>query len=196
MNKSYFSFFCFLSLSFFGCSPNTNEDIINTPVTNSVLCVTDIPNLNIIESKPYVGMFRYQSGVEVNYQMMTQKLKTNDINIHLNYAEYPSIGLAQFISTNKNPYTISASLIKKNPFIEGIWEDAIHQSIGDQMWHYEINNMIDLLVLYETTLIHIGSWGGDMATQKNICEELALKIVEKIRQGGKVLIPDEPLISP
>jgi len=193
MKKSYLFLICAIISLFSACSPHTNDDTINYPVTNSVLCAADIPGLKIIETESFMVQSRFRPDIDLKLQRLKQLIKIQDINVHLQYAEFPSTNIAQQASFYHFPYNLpqGVSVFEKNPFDDGIWEDAIHKTIGDQIWHYEYKGSIELLILSATTLVRISCDGGDIKTQKKLCEQLALKIVEKIKQGGKVLIPDE-----
>jgi len=71
-----------------------------------------------------------------------------------------------------------------------MWDGVAQQKIGDSSWYGVDGWSAGLLVQSKTTCLLISCHDGDAATRKKVCEQIALKIVEKIQKGGRVVIPD------
>jgi len=163
-------------------------------VTNSVLCETDIDGLKITRNSP-VGWWYAESKSDRERRPLAisgidQDAALNGIQLLIRYAEFPSAELAlQGIEYHRR--CVAA------PFALGIWDGSALANIDGRTWYGEDEGSIGLLVLSKTTCLLVGCYtGGDVATRRKVCEQVALKIVEKIKNGGRVILPEEKTVPP
>ena len=167
----------------------------NTIITNTVLNVLDIPNLEITQSieitHPYGSDENNLEWPVLENPAISQGARLNGIRISIKYSEFPSVGLAlqgiEYQRTRMNVF-----------FVPDVWDGATQQQFGEQTWHAEDEAI--LFVLSKTTVFLINCIRGtDLTTRRALCEQLALKIVEKIENGSHVIVSDEnppPVTAP
>ena len=167
----------------------------NGVITNTVLNATDISGLEITNcsSNYWLSAEDLNNIIIIRNPALWQFATLNGIEIGIKYSEFSSTNLAinGLIGRKMNINTV---------FEEGMWDGATHQIIGDLAWHHESwfyrkikggNGDVVLLLVSNTTCLSISCDKGDEATQKSVCEQIALKIVEKIQQGCHVIVSDE-----
>jgi len=176
-------------------------------VTNTVLCATDISGLEIISLAPAGWMYADAEPPAWPHSNpgVQQNVALNGIKSHIVYSE--------FITTNLSHqgfnYRMDGII---NNFTLGVWPEAEQQSMGDVSWYcgpvtYTEQQRVYfcLFVLYKTFCFKITCFDHDdtdptlhrgEAVMKNVCEQLAVKILKKIDQGGKVFKPIEPPPTP
>ena len=168
----------------------------NTVTTNTVLNATDILGLEIIKcsSNFWCSAEDVENLDPVENPAIQQSVSLNGVQIQILYSEFPSTNLAinALILHKRKPLSINFE-------DEGIWDGAMQKIIGDTLWHIDEWSWFDgeygsvaLLLVSKTTCLMINTnRDGDEATQKSVCEQIALKIVEKITQGSHVIVSDE-----
>ena len=177
---------CFyLCLLMVACQPSfTLFAEEQTTVTNTILNVTDFSGLAI--KKHFSDSWCYISnGNEIWAPSVAQVARHANIEISLDYAE-----LSSFEEAKKAvEYTINNAAAKLK---KGIWKGATQQKMGDLSWYGDHTSRTSLFVVSQTTCFSVTCFGDEenVAVHRTLCEQLALKIVEKIEQGGKVLMPD------
>lgn len=188
---------CFLTFAAMACatlsSVFANDGQPNTVITNTMLHASDIPGLNIEKSD---STFWWHGKDEdspwpLENSAMEQEATLNGIQFRITYSEFRSSELAtQGLNYQKDKVATAV-------FDEGIWNGATPQTIGDVSWHYDNwlhndeNGSVGLLLVANTTCLLMSCDDGNEAVQKSTCEQVAVKIVEKIRQGCHVIVSDE-----
>ena len=154
-------------------------------ITNTVLLATDVPGLEtttiLLESWYY--------GKDANNQLLTkpevsQYARLNETEIYMRYAEFSSDKEAQETIT----FTVNdiADRLKK-----GIWRGAATKKIGDVSWYYRNVDETSIFVAYKNTCFYVDCSNPNETVSKGVCEQLALKIVEKIENGSHVIVSKE-----
>jgi hypothetical protein len=159
-------------------------------VTNSVLCSADIANLEIV--KTFSSLWYYaldKNNTPLTIQRIDQRATLKEFRFGIQYAEFSSVENA-FQGIKLHMGNLAAV------FSKGMWSGAIQENIGEHSWYNEEPNSVGIIVLQGTTYVQICCDGGSAATRKKVCEQLALKIVEKIKNGGRVIIPEEKTVPP
>jgi len=157
----------------------------NVVVTNAVLCETDIVGIKIKESFP-LEWWSVQN--ETNNLLenpgLVQYLTLKGIQARIHYAEFSTAELALrgIKCHQKNVAAI---------FTKGMWDGAAQQKTGDYSWYSENGWGDVLLIVSGTTCFQVSCLEGEKVLRKRICEQIALKIVEKIQKGGRVIMPEE-----
>ena len=182
----------FVLLSF---SAYADNDQGNTIITNTVLNALDIPGLEIFQSIAIT----HPCGTDENHPEWTsfenpavsQGVILNGITISIKYSEFLSEELAfQGIEFPRKRMTIA--------FLSDAWEGAAQQKFGEITWHTEDEAI--LFIMSKTTVFLINCiMGADLETRRAVCEQLALKIVEKIENGCHVIVSNEnppPITAP
>ena len=156
------------------------------PITNTVLNAMDVPGIEIKENYSRLGLFSIvgeNNPIGIANSGVYQVGKLNDIEFWIQYAEFSS---AEFALQGIESYFENIAPV----FDLGIWDDPPEQTIGNQVWHDEGGSSAALMVLSDKTSFIISCHDGDTTTRKRTCEQLTLKIIEKIQQGGHVLVPE------
>jgi len=174
---------CALFVFTLAFSTNANDEQNAVAVTNAVLNVADIPGLKTTNGRIITPWCDFtESGIITG---LVQNVELNQVQLSVCYMEFPFVWMAvRTIEDNMKQMTHS--------YIRGLWEDANVESIGDAAWSSKDKTTVDLFVLVDKTIIWVRSYGANRADNIQAIETIALKIVEKIKQGGKVIIPEEP----
>lgn len=155
-------------------------------VTNAVLCEADIQGLKIIRASRR-GWWYSENGHDKNGWPLEmpgfyQEAALNGVPLSVRYAAFPSVELAQQ----------GIEFHRKNaaaPFAQRVRDSPILEQTNGCVWYGESGNVTSLLVLSEVTCLLISCHGEDAATRKNACEQVASKIVAKVKEGGHVATP-------
>lgn len=75
-------------------------------------------------------------------------------------------------------------------FHPGLWNGSLNKSIGDESWYFS-DVTTGLLVRSGRTCILISCREGDVEKRKQIAELLAKQIEQKIKKGGRVIVPGD-----
>ena len=151
----------------------------NTPIltslTNSVLYEEDIVGLQITSST--------SRGYDVNRRSLYnpgyyQEATVEGIRLFVSYSEFPSAKQAEQ-AAEFHVHDVASV------FYKGIWDNASLKNIGDVSWYSVDGWSVGLLVLSVNTCVLISCHDGDAINRKRVCEQIALKIVEKIEQNTK-----------
>ena len=179
MKKLCFAFVCSLIMASSMCVYGEQSVI-----TNIVLLATDVGGLETNKMLPVSWYY----GEDINNQILkktgvAQSAHLNETKIYVRYAEFSSdIEAQQAIS-----YTVNdvSTRLKK-----GIWEEATQKKIGDVSW-YDNNWETSLFVANKKICFYVDCDNSNETIRKTLCEQLALKIIEKIEQGGSVIVSNE-----
>jgi len=167
----------------------------NTLITNTLLNASDIPGLeitrNMITTHPCGEDENYPEWIAFENPAVQQSALLNGIWIRIVYSEFASTNLAfQGIEFQRTRINVL--------FFQGVWDGATQQQIGEQTWYGEEEAI--LFILSKTTVFTINCiYGADLTTRRAVCEQLALKIVEKIENGSHVIVSEEnppPISAP
>ena len=183
--KKLFSGFTLVLLAYMSHGDEIQD---STAEATFVLCETDMEGLEIISraSREATDTKRFS----VYHPWVEQDAKLNDIQFRVGYSKFPTVEQAE---QAVNFYIHDVSAI----FARGVWDDAIQQKVGDNSWYSEKNGWGNsILIISGTTCIQVSCLEGEEATRKHICEQVALKVVEKIEYGSRVIVSNEvPMTS-
>lgn len=112
-----------------------------------------------------------------------QEVEAEGVKARIHYAEFDSYDAARRATEF---YIDSISLI----FVNGMWDGAKHESIGDQTWHALGPSTLAVLVRTGKTCILISCRDGDIVAQARIAEKLAERLVMKEQQGARVPVSE------
>ena len=152
--------------------------------TNTVLSAADFESFEIVTMYKSSWVYGFENGENLEVEALRQDFFVNGINCFIKYGELPSVEIAQQVITN---HVADVAVI----FIQGMWAEANQPQMGDGSWYFDCGSYISILFSSEATCVLLSCYYGDETTTKNLCEQLALKIVEKVGQGGHVIIPDD-----
>jgi len=161
-------------------------------ITNTVLNAGDIPGMEITRTSTSPWWHSEDKNLDIDeaYTLgMQQTIKTNNITLRVFYSEFSSVDLAQQ-AIQVHMRRVAASYSK------GIWWGAKLKKIGDFSWYGDEGA---LLIISGTTCFQVSSSNGDRATRRKLCEQLAIIIDNKIKNGSHVIVSEEnppPVTAP
>ena len=151
---------------------------------------TDIDGLKITESRPEGWGYDLDKNNNIlRNPGLYQEAMLGKIRFWIKYTEFQSVKQAEQAI---DFYVHDVASI----FVKGIWHDTSLQNIDAQTWYNEEGSSCGLLVLVNTTCFLISYHDRNVEKRKKVCEQIALKIIEKIKQGEHVIMPEEKPAPP
>ena len=162
----------------------------NIPVMKFVLTQDEIPRLTIRKYSLFNwGIGENQKRKKEENPDVYQEFLLGDIDGWIRYS--------MFLEANEAYQAIVFYLQNiTSVFTKGIWKEADKEINKHQSWYYEGENSVGVIVLSGTSYFQISCHDGDAVTRKKVCEQIALKIIEKIKQGEHVIMPEEKPAPP
>ena len=182
MKKQCFVFASSLTVLLISVTAVNGQSII----TNTVLTASDVPGMEITRTAtfPWGYVDLTLDPPEIDNLGIQQTIKTNNYSFTLFYSEFPSIEFAQ---QGADLYMKIGNILYK----KGMWWRGLnHRKIGDMSWYNDYGGNV-LVIISGTTCFSVRCSGGDRATRKKLCEQLAIKIDNKIKNGSHVIVSNE-----
>lgn len=145
--------------------------------TNAVLQESDVAGIKIEKTELSQGQGWWSS------QGIRQHTAIQGIKVLILYEECNSVDEAHqmAVAYSKNMASI---------FYPGLWDGSQNKSIGDESWY---GSDITSALLFRTgqTCVLVSCRDGDVEKRKQVAELLAKQIEQKIKNGGRVIIPSD-----
>jgi hypothetical protein len=155
-----------------------------TATTNAVLQESDIPGLKIEKTsmRPWCK--------ELDVKRMP--VETKGVEQYVAIQGTKALMLyAEFVNTNEAHK--AAEFYSKNMasiFLPGLWDGAQKAPIGDESWYFN-DVTTGLLIRSGRTCFLISCRDGDVEKRKLIAEAIAKRIEDKVKLGGRVIVPSD-----
>ena len=211
MKKLCFGFVCVIFSLFFTFSLDANDSII----TNVVLNAENIPGIDIVKMAHHSWWYPWNNvtGEPIDRSEITEQ-EWLDTRHGKEGKLIKNLGVVQFACINENELPMTIYYIefptheralhalggsRTNLLFQGVWPNATQKKIGDASWYYDLPPRIKLLVLKNSICFEILYHNEDDTVRRSTSEQVALKILEKIEQGGHVILSTEnppPVTAP
>jgi len=180
---------CFVFVGLLLTSLASNGQVI----TNTVLTAGDVPGMEIFSISVSPWGYLAEDGLEIMLNPgINQSIQTNGFRLYLSYSEFPSEELAQKSAEHRIKHVVAV-------YSKGMWGWFNKRKIGDVSWHHAYGGSAGLTIISGKTSYVVSCQGYNLATCKKLCEELAIKIENKIKNGSHVIVSNEnppPVIAP
>ena len=157
--------------------------VTDTNEANVVLQPNDIKNTKIYRVKKLdwltavdiKGKPQPQAGV-------VQEMESQEVKIRIHYCEFGSKEEAHnaAVSHTKNVAAILHA---------GLWSNATHKTIGDEVWFTDSESAVGLLVRSGRVCVLLSCHEGDLNQRRSAAEQVAEQIVTKVGSGKRVIVP-------
>lgn len=119
------------------------------------------------------------SGKPPSSHGVLQEVEAEGVKARIHYAEFDSDDAARQAA---DFHINNVAMI----FQRGLWDGAKNESIGDESWYARGAANLAVLVRSGRTCILIGVHNGDFRVQARIAENLAERLVQKVKHGARV----------
>jgi len=162
----------------------TNTTTIAVP--NSLLINTnDIVGIQSVTNHFASTTAGITNGILLMLNFVEQHIKWNDVVFHVLYVNFPSVEMAQTYPFklplfSDIPSAVPDDIDNLDSYVLSFWNNTFQQ-IGDKSLFYEDEAGYNLLVLSGTFTFQVSCDNENLTTRKQICEQIALKIIENIQ---------------